>query len=192
MPLASSAALQGSLGFPPSPCTPAGAFDTSTEPSASSVTLCTQPTRHCSQVIAVNPLTTRDGGKREERSCTPPKTYKSKKQHQQCTEVQTCPTWVSAQPSTLPAPTRHRAVVFELVWWHCVFIYCLLILPSPKILFLPFLEGQIRQRNVSFAAGSLVWLLFSSTDVFNKGGNGCSSQGEPFCHKLTFPGICFY
>lgn len=43
------------------------------------------------------------------------KSYKSKKQHQQCTEVQTCPTWVSAQPSTLPAPTRHWAVIFELV-----------------------------------------------------------------------------
>lgn len=43
------------------------------------------------------------------------KSYKSKKQHQQCTEVQTCPTWVSAQPSTLPAPTRHQVVIFELV-----------------------------------------------------------------------------
>lgn len=60
-------------------------------------------------------LTTRDGGKRAERPCTAPKSHKSKKQHQQCTEVQTCPTWVSAQPRTLPAPTRHQAVISELV-----------------------------------------------------------------------------
>lgn len=44
-----------------------------------------------------------------------PHSYKSKEQHQQCTGVPTCPTWVSAQPSTLPAPTGHRAVISELV-----------------------------------------------------------------------------
>lgn len=99
-------------------------------------------------------------GKRAKGTHMTPDSYRSEERYQQLTGVQTCPTWVSAQPSTLPAPTGHRAVISELAD-DTVFLFtaCLFLHPQNIILF-PFLEGQIRQRNVSCAVGSLVWLRF--------------------------------